>query len=64
MKKNKNLKSHFQKCILCSFTALLLLLGLITEKQADAAEPDNNNTTVATLNSKKPNPSEDHIDRD
>ena len=62
MKKNQIFKSRVQKNILCSFTILLLLLGLVADKQMIV--PDDKNTAISTLNSKKPNPLEDLIDRD
>jgi len=62
MKKSKIFKLHLQKGIFCCFTALLLLLGLATEKPSTGVEDEN--IAVITLDSKKPNPSEDHIERD
>ena len=53
MKKNQISKSRFQKNILCSFTILLLLLGLVADKQMIVPD-DNKHTTATVYNDTRP----------
>lgn len=53
MKKSKIFKLYLQKGIFCSFAALLLMLGFVTEKPTTEAE-DNEQTTITVYKDNSP----------